>query len=268
MTERKIRTVLVDDEPLALRGLSLRLDEFDDIEVVATCRNGREAIKIVKAEAPDLLFLDIQMPGLSGFDVLEGLIGGHMPLVIFSTAFDEFALKAFRANAIDYLLKPIEDEHLRQALDNVRARLKERNAETQNQALIKLLKHMGRAAEIDPEILAQEATPHRYDPRINIKDRGQITCLDVEEISWIDAAGDYLCIHANGETHILRETMKSMEKRLNPAKFQRVHRSAIVNLDKVKELHPYTNGECFLVLEGGGEVKVSRSYRHVVNRFI
>lgn len=263
-----MRVVLVDDEPLALKGLSLRLGDHDDVDVIATCRNGREAIKTVKAEAPDLLFLDIQMPGLGGFDVIEGLIGGPMPLVIFVTAYDDYALKAFRANAIDYLLKPIEEEQLLDALDTARHRLAERKASQQNASLVKLLKHMGKGAELDPELLALDASSERYESRINIKDRGQIICLDVNRITWIDAAGDYLCIHADGETHILRETMKTMEKRLDPRKFQRVHRSAIVNLDMVKELHPYTNGECFLVLEGGGEIKVSRSYRAVVNRFI
>ncbi|MFZ5608018.1 MAG: LytR/AlgR family response regulator transcription factor [Pseudomonadota bacterium] len=264
----KIRAILVDDEPLALRGLSLRLEKYEDVDIIATCRNGREAIKRIKAERPDLVFLDIQMPGLGGFDVIEGLLGGHMPLFIFVTAYDEFALKAFRAHAIDYLLKPVDDDLLENAVDAARQRLAEREAAAQGAALVKMLKQMGRASTLDPAALATAAPKPRYETRINIKDRGRVTCLEVERIAWIDAAGDYLCIHADGETHILRETMKTMERRLDPAKFQRVHRSTIVNLDKVKELHPYTNGECFLVLEGGGEVKVSRSYRSVVNRFM
>ncbi|MEM8800555.1 MAG: response regulator [Pseudomonadota bacterium] len=263
----KIRTLLVDDEPLALEGLAVRLEAFDDIEIAGTCKNGREAIKAVRAEHPHLMFLDIQMPGFNGFQVVQSLVGEDMPLVIFVTAFDQYAVSAFENHALDYLLKPVETERLKQAIDRARDRIHEKGAYQQNKKLVALLKDMGTKAPLD-DALGSAPTRPRYDHRINIKDRGRIICVDTNDIDWIDAAGDYMCIHVDGETHILRETMKTLERRLDPAKFQRVHRSTIVNLGRVEALHPHTNGECFLKLQSGADIKVSRSYRHVVSRFL
>ena len=268
---KKIRTILVDDEPLALRGLAIRLENFEDIEIIAKCRNGREAIKAIRDEVPDLVFLDIQMPGFDGFSVVKALIGSHMPLIVFVTAFNEYALDAFEANAQDYLLKPVEQDRLAQTMDRIREELHLKTAAGQTEKLIKLLERMD--APPGEEIAAileetQQSPSDRFYQVLHIKDRGHITRVEVRDIDYIDAAGDYLCIHVGRETHILRSTMKSMEKKLDPEMFQRIHRSSIVNMNKVKELHPHSNGECYLVLESGSQLKVSRSYRDVIGRFL
>lgn len=272
---RNIRVILVDDEPLAIKGLRLRLAEYDDVEIVAECRNGREAIQKIREEEPDLAFLDIQMPGLDGFAVIRSLIGHHMPLTVFVTAFDEYALKAFEAHAVDYLLKPVDDERLAEAVRQVRMILDQQSAIEQNARLVHLIENMDDPPEVilsaildNPEPATSAQYDKKYDRQLHIKDRGTITRVDIDSIDYVEAAGDYMCIHTPDKTHILRATMKTMEKKLDPAKFQRVHRSAIVNFDKVKELHPHSNGEYFLRLEGGGEIKVSRTYKDIVGRFL
>lgn len=266
---RRIRTILVDDEPLAIRGLEVRLEEHSDIEIIDRCRNGREAIRSIRTNKPDLVFLDIQMPGFDGFAVLQALMDIELPLVVFVTAFNEHAVKAFEAQAIDYLLKPVEDARLAGALERVRGQIGARSALAERDRLRELLKLVapGAASAVAADPLTAHA-PMRYEKQINIKDRGQIFRVDIDKIERIDAAGDYMCIHTGGQTLILRETMKDLEKRLDPRKFQRVHRSTIVNLDCVQEVRPHTNGECFLKLGSGNEIKVSRSYRDVVARFL
>ncbi|WNO54320.1 LytR/AlgR family response regulator transcription factor [Stakelama saccharophila] len=263
-----IRTILVDDEPLAIQGLELRLQAHEDVEVVEKCQNGREAIRAIKTQKPDLVFLDIQMPGFDGFSVVQGLMEVDPPLFVFVTAYSDHAIRAFEAQAVDYLLKPVEEGRLADTLERVRMRLSERRG----QAEIEKLKNV--LAEVAPEAAEELAeggeapTAGRYEKLINIKDRGQIFRVDVDTIERIDAAGDYMCIYTGDNTLILRETMKDLEKRLDPRRFQRVHRSTIVNLDLVKQVKPHTNGECFLVLDSGAQVKVSRSYRDVVARFV
>lgn len=266
---KPIRTILVDDEPLAIRGLEHRLKKFADIRIIERCRNGRDAIKAVKSRKPDLVFLDIQMPGYDGFAVIGALVGHELPLFVFVTAFDQYAMAAFESHAIDYLLKPVDDERLGDALARVRKHLAQHSAIQQNARLMKMIRELGDEA-ILAEILSAETRPEegRYEPRINIKDGGTVICLDVDLIDWIDAAGDYMCIHAGGETHIVRETMSRMEIRLDPKKFQRVHRSAIVNLKKVKELVSGANGQNFLTLDNGGKVRMSRGYKDVITRFL
>lgn len=261
-----IRTILVDDEALAIQGLELRLASHPDVEIIDRCRNGREAIRSIKTHKPDLVFLDVQMPGFDGFGVIEGLMDIEPPLIVFVTAFDEFALKAFEAQALDYLLKPVDEARLSATLQRVRERLAERRASDETGRLRNLLKTV--APQAVPGAPEEEVGPGRYEKLLNVKDRGQIFRVDVESIERIDAAGDYMCIHTGGQTLILRETMKDLEKRLDPRRFQRVHRSTIVNLDLVRQVKPHTNGECFLVLDSGAQVKVSRSYREVVARFV
>ena len=263
-----IRTILVDDEPLAIQGLKLRLDKHDDVEIIETCSNGREAIRAIKTHKPDLVFLDIQMPGFDGFSVIQGLMEIEPPLFVFVTAYTDHAIRAFEAQAVDYLMKPVEEERLADTLDRVRNQLAEKRSAEEAGKLKEVL------AEVAPEAAEQVAsadeppTSSRYEKLINIKDRGQIFRVDVDSIEKIDAAGDYMCIYTGDNTLILRETMKDLEKRLDPRRFQRVHRSCIVNLDQVRQVKPHTNGECFLVLESGSQVKVSRSYRDVVARFV
>ncbi len=265
-----IRTILVDDEPLAIQGLQLRLDKHDDVEIVDTCLNGREAIRAIKTHKPDLVFLDIQMPGFDGFSVINGLMEIEPPLFVFVTAYQDHAIRAFEAQAMDYLMKPVEEDRLADTLDRVRNRLSERKgAEEAGRLKEALVEHAPEAAEaLDDGAVVDGPSASRYEKLINIKDRGQIFRVDVDTIERIDAAGDYMCIYTGDNTLILRETMKFLEKRLDPRRFQRVHRSTIVNLDLVKQVKPHTNGECFLVLESGAQVKVSRSYKDVVARFV
>ncbi|GAA0664944.1 two-component system LytT family response regulator [Sphingomonas insulae] len=264
-----IRTILVDDEPLAIQGLELRLQAHDDIEIIEKCSNGREAIRAIKTHKPDLVFLDIQMPGFDGFSVVQGLMEVEPPLFVFVTAYSDHALRAFEAQAVDYLMKPVEEARLADTIERVRQRLSEKRGVEEVEKLKEVL------AEHAPEAAADMAdgggdavSANRFEKLINIKDRGQIFRVDVDTIERIDAAGDYMCIYTGDNTLILRETMKDLEKRLDPRRFQRVHRSTIVNLDLVKQVKPHTNGECFLVLNSGASVKVSRSYRDVVARFV
>ena len=263
-----IRTILVDDEPLAIQGLQLRLAPHDDIEIVDTCINGREAIRSIKMHKPDLVFLDIQMPGFDGFSVIQGLMEVEPPLFVFVTAYSDHAIRAFEADAADYLMKPVDEGRLADTLDRIRNRLAAKRSADEAGRLKEVL------AEVAPETaesLAEDSegpAASRYEKLINVKDRGQIFRVDVDTIERIDAAGDYMCIYTGDNTLILRETMKDLEKRLDPRRFQRVHRSTIVNLDLVRQVKPHTNGECFLVLNSGAQVKVSRSYREVVARFV
>jgi two-component system, LytTR family, response regulator len=264
-----IRTILVDDEKLAIQGLALRLEAHPDVEIIETCNNGREAIRAIKTHKPDLVFLDIQMPGFDGFSVVSGLIEVEPPLFVFVTAYSEHAIRAFEAQATDYLVKPVEEDRLAATLDRVRARLSEkRGAEEAGRLKEALAEHAPDVHDEMNDAEAEAPAANRFERLINIKDQGQIFRVDVDTIERIDAAGDYMCIYSNGETLILRQTMKDLEKRLDPRRFQRVHRSSIVNLDLVRQVKPHTNGECFLVLDSGAQVKVSRSYRDVVARFV
>ena len=262
-----IRTIIVDDEKLAIQGLQLRLEDFPDVEVIDTCANGREAIRKIKTEKPDLVFLDIQMPGFDGFSVVKGVMEIEPPLFVFVTAYQEHAIRAFEANAVNYLMKPVDVDKLADTLERVRVRLAEKRSAEEAEKLKTVL------AEVSPDTVVEGLTDEdeasgRYEKLINVKDRGQIFRVDVDSIEHIEAAGDYMCIYTGDNSLILRETMKDLERRLDPRTFQRVHRSTIVNLDKVRQVKPHTNGECFLVLESSAQVKVSRSYRDVVARFV
>ncbi|MEI6419377.1 MAG: LytTR family DNA-binding domain-containing protein [Sphingomonadales bacterium] len=261
-----IRTILVDDEPLAIQGLEVRLLPFEDVEIIERCANGREAIRAIKTLKPDLVFLDIQMPGFDGFSVVAGVQDVEPPLFVFVTAFGQHALKAFEAQAVDYLMKPVEEDRLAATIERVRQRLAEKQGAADSERLKEILTEV--APDAMPDDMTEGPAASRYEKVLNIKDRGQIFRVDVGEIERIDAAGDYMCIYTADQTLVLRETMKDLEKRLDPRKFQRIHRSTIVNLDNIKSVKPHTNGECFLVLGSGTQVKVSRSYREVVARFL
>jgi two-component system LytT family response regulator len=265
-----IRTLIVDDEPLARRGLELRLRDAADITIVRQCANGREAIAAIAEEAPDLMFLDIQMPGLSGLDVVAQVPQESMPMVVFVTAFDRYAINAFEAHALDYLLKPVDDARLAAALDRVRAQWQQKQAVAQREQLMALLADVKGNGEISPEgaAAASAVDARRYAKMLPIRAGRETIRLDVTTIDWIDAAGDYMCLHADGQTHVLRATMKELEDMLDPQVFQRVHRSTIVNLARVRSLRPHLNGECFLKLQSGQEVKLSRSFRDKVEMLL
>lgn len=266
-----IRTLIVDDEELARRGIELRLANHSDIAVVRQCANGREAIAAVTQHQPDLMFLDIQMPGLSGFEVLARLPQQSLPMVIFVTAYDRYALDAFEAQAIDYLLKPINDMRFNQALERVRGYLRQKNALSQREQLIELLASTQGTGAVDEQTLRaylHAQVQPQYPRVLPIRDDAGTVRLNVSSIDWIDAAGDYMCVHAEGRTYVLRETMKALEAMLDPKLFQRVHRSTIVNVSRVRRLRPHSNGEYFLTLDDGQEIKLSRSYRDRVDQLL
>jgi two-component system LytT family response regulator len=265
-----LRTIIVDDEALARRGLRHRLGAVEDVRIVAEARNGREALQLIESEKPDLMFLDIQMPGMDGFDVLRALEPERMPVIVFVTAFDDYAVQAFESHALDYLLKPIDDGRLADALERVREYVEQRNAVQHRESLLRLVgqitgQPVGSMADV--RRTGVERLKRKEPPRLAIKDAGSTTWLRQDEIDWIDAAGDYMCVHVAGETYILRRTMKKLEQELDPDILQRVHRSTIVNVKRVKEMHAHINGEYFLTLSNGHTVKLSRSYRDRLRYF-
>jgi two-component system LytT family response regulator len=269
--ENALKTLIVDDESLARRGLKHRLRDVGDLEIIAEAANGRQALGLIREHRPDLVFLDIQMPGMDGFDVLRALQPEDMPAIVFVTAFDDYAIKAFEAHALDYLLKPIEDDRLAEALDRVREFRDRKQALEHRKSLLELVGQItGQPVRSMRELSARgvDKLKKKEPPRLAIRDGGRTTWVRQEDIEWIDAAGDYMCVHANGQTHVLRATMKELETMLDPALFQRVHRSTIVNLGRVASLRPHTNGEAFLRLVGGTEVKLSRGYRDSVERLL
>jgi len=265
-----ITTIIVDDEELARRGIELRLAEHADFRVVAHCATGTEALAAIAREQPQLMFLDIQMPGLSGFDVIAQIPQESLPIVVFVTAFDKYALDAFDAQALDYLLKPINEARFARTLRRVRELIEQRNALAQREQVMGLLANTQGAAALDEGSLRRDELQRKqhYAEILPIREDSETVRLAVASIDWIDAAGDYMCVHAQGRTYVLRETMKSLESILDPKMFQRVHRSTIVNIQRVRRLRPHTNGEYFLTLEDGQEIKLSRSYRDRVDQLL
>ena len=261
-----LKTIIVDDEALARRGLKVRLSRRDDVDVIAEARNGREALDLIRQHDPDLVFLDIQMPGVDGFDVLRGLDAHAMPAIVFVTAFDDYAIKAFEANALDYLLKPIEDSRLAEALEN----LDRKQGLDHRKSLLKLVGDItGESLGSMEELKAKgvEKLKKKEVLKLAIKDGSRTTWIPQDKIEWIDAAGDYMCVHSGGETYIMRMTMKMLEASLDPDYLQRSHRSTIVNIHQVKEMQAHINGEYFLTLTSGHTVKMSRTYKDKLNLF-
>ena len=265
-----LKTLIVDDESLARRGLAHRLRNITDIEIVGEARNGREALKLIREKTPDLVFLDIQMPGINGFDVVQQLDIETMPVILFLTAYDEYAVQAFEVNALDYILKPIDEERLHQVLDKVRANLSQKRALKQKRLLLELVsqisgKSISSFTELEEKNVADLAP--REPPRLAIKDGGHTTWVNQDDIEWIDAAGDYMCVQAKGTTHIMRKTMKQLEAELDGSILQRIHRSTIVNVRLVREMESHINGEYFLTLDSGHRVKLSRTYKDKLKLF-
>ncbi|GGA86559.1 DNA-binding response regulator [Arenimonas soli] len=260
---RPIRTLIVDDEPLARRGLELRLAEQADVEIVGQCGDGLSAMKAVSEHSPDLMFLDVQMPGLDGFGTLRAIPAPQMPLVVFVTAYDHYAIRAFESSAVDYLLKPVEDSRLHQALYRVREQLGQREAQGHCARLLKLLGDLSGKPQMGLEEALHGAGERRLGgkDRLAIRDGNRTLRIELSSVRWIDAAGDYMCIHTDEETFVLRATMRELENRLEPREFPRVHRSTLVNAARVVAMRPHLNGEQFLTLDCGHEIKLSRSYR-------
>ncbi len=243
----KVRTLIVDDMPLARERMKRYLKADPDIEIVGEAGDGREAVREVARLSPDLMFLDIQMPELDGFGVLEQLDPARLPVVIFVTAYDQFAIRAFEVHALDYLLKPFNRERLNDAVAHARAHLERRAGEDLDQRLRALL-----------EDVRGES---KYIKRLAIKSSGRVIFLVTDEIDWIESAGNYVSITSGREKHLLRERMNQLETRLNPEKFVRIHRSTIVNIDRIKEMHPLFNGDQRVILRDGTELTLSRTYR-------
>jgi two-component system LytT family response regulator len=241
-----IRTIIVDDVDLARERIKILLDDAE-LEVVAECANGREAIKAITGLKPELVFLDIQMPKISGFEVVKAIGVEEMPAVIFVTAYDEFAIRAFEINAVDYLLKPFDEARLKKAVERAKRKIgRPIPAGQREEKLRRLLKEV--------------RSEPKYLKRIPVKSARDTTLVLTEEIDWIGSAGHYLELHAGEETHLIREQLYRLEARLDPEKFVRIHRSAIVNLDSIKSLHPLFNGDHIIVLKNGKELNLSRTY--------
>ena len=244
MTPAKIRAIIVDDEPLAREGVRMVLAEEPDIEIVAECADGADALKAIAEHRPDLVLLDVQMPQLNGFEVLAALAPDELPAVIFTTAHDEHAIAAFEVNALDYLLKPFKPERMKKALQRAREQLKappQTRTDPQITQLLSSLKLSGNTA------------------RILVRSPDRILFLRPDEIDHIEAAGNYLVLHAGKERHITRETMTAMERRLANSGFMRVSRSAIVNLSRIRELAPLGPGEYSLILKTGQRLSMTCS---------
>lgn len=240
----KIRALIADDEALARRRLRQFIDEVPDIEVVGECEDGRKAVSLVKSLAPDLLFLDVQMPLLDGFGVIREVGAGSIPAVIFVTAFDQFALRAFEAHALDYLLKPFGRERFMQAVGRARRQIGDANVRLRLDALVGGL----------PE-------RPRHATRLAVKARGRTVILLTDELDWVGAADNYLELHAGPNSYVVRETMSQLQSRLDPQKFVRIHRSTLVNVERIKELHPLFAGDQVVVLHDGTKLQVSRTHR-------
>jgi len=245
----RIRVLLVDDEPLARERLRKLLEHEAEVELVGECADGATALATIRKLAPDLVFLDVQMPELDGFGVLAQLEPGQRPAVIFVTAHDQFALKAFEVHAVDYLLKPLDKDRLKTALRRALHTLTQHRTGDLNAQLTALL------ADVRPAAKAPQLE------RIAVKSSGRVVFVKVEEIDWVEAADNYVSLHVGGEEHLHRETMSSLEEQLAPGKFMRISRSTIVNVDRIKELQPLFHGEYTVILRNGTRLTLSRSYR-------
>jgi two-component system LytT family response regulator len=248
----RLRVVVVDDEPLVRLGLRRTLNSLPGVVLVADCRHGLEALKVIRAERPDLLLLDIQMPGLTGFDVVMALDEAERPAIIFVTAFDEFAVKAFEVQAVDYLLKPFDDQRVARAVERARERLRADRAAAGTAGLEGLVG------------LVNRQSPHLE--RLLVKDGGRTEVIAVDEVEWFEAADNYVRVHLGRRREVVRETLGGLANRLDPARFCRVHRSAIVNLRRIRELKVLQSGDAEVVLQGGATVSVSRGFRKGLER--
>jgi len=244
-----IRAVIVDDEELARRGLRKRLERTPDVEVVAECRNGREAIDALRRVAPDLVFLDVQMPGKSGFDVVQAIGWEACPHIVFVTAHDRYAIRAFQVNALDYLLKPIDDERLEAALQRAREALSRQQDSEFGRRLAALLGDVDRKPP-QPE-------------RLVVRSGGRVVFVRVREIDWVEATGDYVTLHCAKKSWLVRESLSALESKLG-APFARIHRSSVVNVERIQELQPLDNGEYLVLLRDGTQLKLSRNYRQAL----
>jgi two-component system LytT family response regulator len=248
MTESPlINVLLVDDEPLAREMLREMLQSDPHVVIVGESVNGREAVEAIRAHSPDLIFLDVQMPELGGFDVLAALAPDRIPYVIFVTAYDQYAVRAFEVNALDYLLKPFDQERFDISWQRAKAQIMRDRNGGMDQRILALLEEL--------------KAGNKYLERLVIKAGGRIYFLEMNEIDWIEAEGNYVSVHCAKKSHLLRETISSLDAQLDPKKFVRVHRSSIVRIDRIQELQPWFHGEYRIILQNGTQLTLSRNYR-------
>jgi two-component system LytT family response regulator len=259
MTGALVRVVFADDERLARKKLQLLLESEPQVIVVAECQDGKDTVSAIKSFAPDLLLLDIQMPDLDGFKVLNEIPPPQMPVVIFTSAYDQYAIRAFEAHALDYLLKPFDQGRLHQAIERARLELLNSNNRQITNRLLELLSQMKSGTA---------STPPEPQNRLVVKAQGRVVFLNLDEIDWVEAAANYVRLNAGKESYLFRETISRTSERLNPNEFIRIHRSTIVNVRKIKELIPVNSGEYVVVLRNGKELSCSRGYRAILQRMI
>lgn len=243
----KIRTLIVDDEPLARDRVKRFLRDEHNIQIIGECGNGAEAIKAIREQTPDLVFLDIQMPEKNGFEVMKSLDPKSVPTVVFVTAYDQYALQAFDVHALDYLLKPFNRERMHRAVTRAREHIENKN--------------LGNLDERLASLIADLRNEKKYLERLVVKSVGRVFFLKTDEIDWIEAAGNYVKLHTGRESHMIRETMNGIAAKLDPDKFLRIHRSTVVHIDRIKELHPMFSGDYAVILRNGTELALSRNYR-------
>jgi two-component system LytT family response regulator len=249
-----IQTLIVDDEPLARDRLRQLLQSDPEFQIAGECRNGVEAVEAIRKSRPDLIFLDVQMPEVDGFGVIEAVGARNMPPVIFVTAYDKYALRAFDENALDYLLKPYDERRFQRAVQRVKDHLNRGTSNNMTERMMALLQ------DVSPERKAMD--------RLVIKSDGRVVFLKTREVDYAEAAGNYLSLHVGKDTYLIRETMNAFEARLDPEKFLRIHRSTIVNIERIKEVQPWFKGEYVVTLRDGTELSLSRTYRDKLRQFL
>jgi two-component system LytT family response regulator len=251
-TAKKIRTLIVDDEPLARRTIRDLLQDDPEIEIAGECSSGLEAASFIREQPPDLLFLDIQMPGMNGFEVLAQIEHARIPAIVFVTAYDQYALKAFEVHALAYLLKPFTDERFRETLRQAKTNVELRELNRLSQSLLALLKDH-----------AEMGTAKRrsYLMRFTVRSGSRVVFINAEDVDYISADNYYSKLQVGGKSHLLRISMNELEEKLDPKRFMRIHRSTIINFDRIKELHQNPNGEYIVVLKNGTQLRLSRSRR-------
>ncbi|MEM9738551.1 MAG: LytTR family DNA-binding domain-containing protein [Pseudomonadota bacterium] len=248
-----LRTLIVDDEPLARDLLRAILQELGGVEVVSDCRNGAEAIASVQDQVPDLMFLDVEMPGMNGFDVIAAIQADILPRVVFTTAWGEYAVDAFRVNALDYLLKPLDEQAVSEALARARSAMELAPSGATKPEMLSAL------TDVSARIGSKSPAPSPQ-ASLLVRESDRLALLRHEDIHWVEAAGDYVCVHARGETHVMRATLKSVEGQLSADNFVRIHRSSLVNLAHMEALIPAPRGEGFALMSDGKRLKVSRGH--------
>lgn len=261
---RRLRAVIVDDERLARENVRLAL-EGADLEVVAECRTGSEAVKAIRERTPDLVFLDIRLPDEDGFQVIRRVGVDAMPAVVFVTAYDEFATRAFDVHAVDYVVKPFPDDRLRQAVARARQRIERGTVDALRRQLEELLEEMSGSAPTPGSSDGKRRST--YARRLLVRHQERQWFVSVESVDWFEARGNYVRLHAGGDVHLVRSSLAALDERLDPACFIRIHRGAIVNVDRIAEIQPWFSGRCVVALRDGTKLMVSRTYRTNLLRF-